>query len=87
MSFRNDETLPEFSPLSLPRHLLISYFRKPAASSSLSPPPSLSLSEIGIGDSFRTIVSIASRNYRSFGEKRIRDVRISERAKFLIIKM
>lgn len=83
MSFRNDETLPEFSPLSLPRHLLISYFRKPAASSSLSPP--LSLSEIGIGDSFRTIVSIASRNYRSFGEKRIRDVRISERAKFLII--
>lgn len=86
MSFRNDETLPEFSPLSLPRHLLISYFRKPAASSSLSP-PSLSLSEIGIGDSFRTIVSIASRNYRSFGEKRIRDVRISERAKFLIIKM
>lgn len=86
MSFRNDETLPEFSPLSLPRHLLISYFRKPAASSSLPPPP-LSLSEIGIGDSFRTIVSIASRNYRSFGEKRIRDVRISERAKFLIIKM
>lgn len=86
MSFRNDETLPEFSPLSLPRHLLISYFRKPAASSSLSP-LSLSLSEIGIGDSFRTIVSIASRNYRSFGEKRIRDVRISERAKFLIIKM
>lgn len=85
MSFRNDETLPEFSPLSLPRHLLISYFRKPAASSSLSPP--LSLSEIGIGDSFRTIVSIASRNYRSFGEKRIRDVRINERAKFLIIKM
>lgn len=86
MSFRNDETLLEFSPLSLPRHLLISYFRKPAASSSL-PPPSLSLSEIGIGDSFRTIVSIASRNYRSFGEKRIRDVRINERAKFLIIKM
>lgn len=85
MSFRNDETLPEFSPLSLPRHLLISYFRKPAASSSLS--LSLSLSEIGIGDSFRTIVSIASRNYRSFGEKRIRDVRISERAKFLIIKI